>query len=60
MNRLVRLLADDSGATLAEYALISAVLAVAMIGALTAIAAECAAQLSVTGGQMTSLGTTPP
>jgi Flp pilus assembly pilin Flp len=57
---LRQLLSDDSGATVVEYALISAVLSAAMIAALAAIAAECATRLSVTGGKMTSLGTNPP
>jgi Flp pilus assembly pilin Flp len=54
-----KLLADDSGATMVEYALVSAVLSVAMIAAVAAIAAECGARLSVTTGKMTLLGTNP-
>jgi Flp pilus assembly pilin Flp len=53
------LLRDDAGATVMEYAVISALLSVAMIAALSAIAAECAARLSVTSGRMTALGTNP-
>ena len=60
MTPLGRMLADESGATLVEYAVISAVLSVSMIVALVAIAAECAARLSVTSGKMSSLGTSPP
>ena len=56
----MQLLSDDSGATVVEYAVISAMLSVAMIAALAAIAAECTARLSVTSGKMTSLGTNPP
>jgi len=53
------MLADDSGATMAEYALISAVLSVTMIAALVAIAAACGTRLSVTSGKLTLLGTNP-
>lgn len=60
MTALARMLADESGATIVEYAVISAVLSVSMIAALLTIAAECAARLSVTSGKMTSLGTSPP
>jgi Flp pilus assembly pilin Flp len=60
MTFLFRVLADDGGATLVEYALLSAVLSAAMIAALAAIASECKTRLSVTSGQMTALGTTPP
>jgi pilus assembly protein Flp/PilA len=60
VTSFVRLMADESGATLVEYAVISAVLSVAMIGALTAIASECTTRLSATSSNMTALGTTPP
>jgi Flp pilus assembly pilin Flp len=53
------LLADESGATMVEYALVSAVLSLAMIAALTAIAAECGTRLSATSGKLTTLGTNP-
>jgi Flp pilus assembly pilin Flp len=56
----VQLLRDDCGATVVEYAVISATLSVAMIAALAAIATECTTRLSVTSGNMTSLGTNPP
>jgi Flp pilus assembly pilin Flp len=60
MKWFVTLLGDDSGAALVQYALISALMSVAMIAALAAIAAECATRLSVTSGRMTTLGLNPP
>lgn len=59
MTQLIRLLADDSGAALAEYALISAVLAMVMIAGLAAIVTECGSRLTVTSSKMTLLGTAP-
>jgi Flp pilus assembly pilin Flp len=56
----VQLLRDDAGATMVEYAVISAMLSVAMIAALAAIVSECTTRLSVTSGKMASLGTNPP
>ncbi|HEX3550904.1 MAG TPA: Flp family type IVb pilin [Candidatus Elarobacter sp.] len=60
MSRFARLLADESGATFAEYALIASALSVVMIGALAAIAAECSTRLSATSANMAALGVTPP
>jgi Flp pilus assembly pilin Flp len=60
VNAFTRLLADDGGATMVEYAVIAAVLSVAMISALAAIATECKTRLSATSANMTALGTTPP
>jgi Flp pilus assembly pilin Flp len=60
VTRFARLIADESGAALVEYALISAVLSAVMIAALAAIAAECSVRLATTSGKMTSLGTSPP
>jgi Flp pilus assembly pilin Flp len=51
---------DESGATLAEYALITASLGVLMIGALKLIQSETGAQLTATGGGLTAVGVTPP
>jgi Flp pilus assembly pilin Flp len=51
---------DDSGATLAEYALITAALGVLMIGTLKLIVSETGAQLTATGNGLTAVGVTPP
>ena len=60
MTSLRRLLADDSGAALVEYALVSAAFALAAVGALAAIAHQCAARLATTSAKLTALGTSPP
>jgi len=60
VNAFVRLLGDDSGATLVEYAVVGATLAVAMIAALGAIVAQCGARLTSTSTNLTSLGVNPP
>jgi Flp pilus assembly pilin Flp len=60
MKWFIAMLGDDSGVALVQYALVSALLSVAMIAALAAIIAECATRLSVTSGGMTTLGTNPP
>ena len=60
MTPLLRMFADDSGSTIAEYAVIFAVLSVAMIGALATIAAECSTQLAGTSTGLTGLGSSPP
>lgn len=60
MTTFVRMLADDSGATLVEYALVSATLSVLMIGALTTIASQCSTRLSGTSTKLTGLGSAPP
>ena len=60
MNEFGRLLIDDSGSTMAQYAVITAVLSVAMIGALATIAAECSTQLGSTSNGLTALETSPP
>jgi len=59
MTGIIRLLHDESGAAVVEYALISAALSAVMIGALAMIVSECRTRLSVTSGKMTALGTTP-
>ena len=51
---------DESGATLTEYALITAALGVLMIGALRLIQSETGAQLTTTGNGLTAAGVTPP
>ena len=60
MSALRAMLADDAGATLVEYAVVTAALALAMAGVLAAIAAQCGVQLGATSSGMPSLGTTPP
>ncbi len=51
---------DESGTTLAEYALITASLGVLMITALKLIQSETGAQLTTTGTGLTAVGVTPP
>ncbi len=51
---------DDSGASLTEYALITASLGVLMIGTLKLIQSETGAQLTATGSGLTAVGVTPP
>jgi Flp pilus assembly pilin Flp len=54
------MLADDSGVTIVQYALITALLSVVMIGALVKIAAVCATRLATTSTNLTGLGSSPP
>lgn len=56
----VRMLADDSGVALVEYALVAAAFAVLMIGTLAAIAAETGTQLTEAGNGLTAFGASPP
>jgi Flp pilus assembly pilin Flp len=51
---------DESGATRAENALITAALGVLMIGALRLIQTETGGQLTATGNGLTAIGVTPP
>jgi Flp pilus assembly pilin Flp len=51
---------DESGATLVEYALITASLGVLMIAALKLISSETGAQLTATGSGLTAVGVNPP
>lgn len=55
-----RLLADERGATLVEYALVSAAFALTAAGALAAISHQAGARMGVTSSKLTSLGTLPP
>ena len=57
---LVRLAHDDSGATLTEYALITASLGVLMIATFKLIQSETGAQLTATGSGLTAVGVNPP
>ena len=54
------MLADESAATIVEYAIVAAAFAVAMVAALAAIASECSSRLTATGTQLPALGTSPP
>ena len=60
MTAFARLLADESGAALAEYALVSAAFALSAATALAAIAYQCGIRLGATSTGLTALGTTPP
>ena len=51
---------DESGASLTEYALITASLGVLMITTLKLIQSETGAQLTATGSGLTAAGVTPP
>ena len=51
---------DESGATLTEYALITASLGVLMIATLKLISSETGAQLTATGSGLTAVGVNPP
>jgi Flp pilus assembly pilin Flp len=60
LDALLALARDESGTTLAEYALITASLGVLMIGTLKLIQSETGAQLTATGSGLTAVGVTPP
>ena len=60
IEALRSLACDDSGATLTEYALITASLGVLMIGTFRLIQSEAGAQLTTTGNALTAVGVTPP
>ena len=60
LDALLAVARDESGATLAEYALITASLGVLMIGTLKLIQSETGAQLTATGSGLTAVGVTPP
>ena len=51
---------DESGGTLAEYALVALLLAVPCIAALLAIANNCGVTLTTTGNGLTSIAVTNP
>lgn len=55
-NSLKRFLADESGASMAEYALLLGVVVVAMVAALTAFREDLTAAFSNAG---TAMSTTP-
>ena len=56
----MQMLADDAAVTTVQYALVSATLSVAMIGALTTIASLCSTRLGTTSTRLTGLGSSPP
>ena len=60
MSRFLRMLADDSAVTVVQYAVITSVLSVAMIGALATIASICSTTFGNTSTNLTGLGTSPP
>lgn len=55
-----RMLADDQGATLAEYGMVAAGLAVPFIVAALAIVATASGTLSATTAGMQTVGVNPP
>ncbi|GAC1576515.1 MAG: hypothetical protein NVS3B7_09460 [Candidatus Elarobacter sp.] len=57
MKHFGRVLADESGVTLVEYALVSGTFAVLAIGGLAAIVTQCGLRLGVTSTKLTALGT---
>ena len=60
MNAIAALLADESGATVVEYALASALFGTLMVAVLALIASQCGVRLSTTGAGLAALGTSPP
>jgi len=56
---IARVLRDEDGGTLAEYALGLAIIAVASLGAVTAFVAALNSQLSSGSDLMTQQGTSP-
>jgi pilus assembly protein Flp/PilA len=52
MTKLVNFLNDESGAAAAEYALILALVAVAIVGALTALGGDIGAAFNNIGGSI--------
>ena len=57
---LRRLAGDDAGSTLAEYAIVTASLAVTMIAALKLIQGETGVQFDATSAGLTAFAVTPP
>ena len=60
MSALARLLRDESGATLAEYALIMAIFSVVAIAGMSAIVSAANGDLSRATGGLRGLEDTPP
>lgn len=60
MRELIALLRDDTGASLVEYGIIAAALAVPMIAIAAVIVTTAGNQLTSTATHMQTLGQTPP
>ncbi len=60
MQNFIALLRDDSGASLVEYAMVAALIALPMLALGAAIATTAATQLTTTTGGLQKLGTNPP
>lgn len=57
---LGRLLRDDAGTAVVEYAIVTASLAVAMIAALKLIQSEAGVQFTTTAAGLTAFAVSPP
>lgn len=60
MRHFIGLLCDDSGASIVEYAVVAALIALPMLAIGAAIAATAATQLTTTTGGLQHMGTNPP
>ncbi len=60
MRDFIALLRDDSGASLVEYAMIAAAVALPLLMLGAAIATSAATQLTTTTNNLQKLGTNPP
>ena len=59
MRNFIALLRDDNGASLVEYAMIAAAVALPLLALGAAIATTAATQLTTTTSHMQQLGTNP-
>jgi len=60
MRQFIALLRDESGASMVEYAVVAALIALPMLAIGAAIAATAATQLTTTTGGLQHMGTNPP
>lgn len=60
MRQFIALLRDDGGASLVEYAMIAAAVALPLLILGAAIASTASHQLTTTTGNLQNLGTNPP
>ena len=60
MRNFIALLRDDGGASLVEYAMIAAAVALPLLMLGAAIATSAATQLTTTTNNLQKLGTNPP
>jgi len=60
MQQFLALLRDEDGASLVEYAMVAALIALPMLAIGAAIAATAATQLTTTTGGLQHMGTNPP